>query len=273
MLASRTGLVGAVTISSLNYCPWSHLGLIFSGTNHKSTIGTNCTATRDLEHQKRKKIQWKEHAKELKNSLEEKEVELERACSDNRQLAKELKRIHDRAKNEAALLARRFPTLGGRDQDSTEEDDDGEDIGADEGGDQDGNTGNGPVLQGYKQPVYNTYMGYRDTEGSQRRVSQPNTSTGEGQGDLDVPDVALKPKSTDPVPQGWAVVKEVNALACFKTLLTGAYAASQKGPRSLVSLESHIFWKRLKLMDSACSTWTLSWERTPHSCCYRDNFQ
>ena len=237
--ADRLGRYCHSLISEL--FPLEYLGLIISGANYRSPTGTASTAGEDFDYQKRRKILWKEHAKELKKSLEEKEAELESARSDNQQLVKELKRIHDRAKNEAALLARRFSALRGRDQDNAEEGHFGEDDGADEGEEQASNNGNGPVLQGYKAPVYNMYMGYRDTGGSQRRVSQTITGTGEGQGDSDVPDVALKPKSTNPVPQGWAVVKEVNALACFKTLLTGACAASQKGPRSLVSLKSHIF--------------------------------
>ncbi|PVH70917.1 hypothetical protein DL98DRAFT_540469 [Cadophora sp. DSE1049] len=170
-------------------------------------LGPGPTAEEDHEHHKKKKTQWKNHAKALKQSLEEKEAELESALSENRGLTSELKRIHDRAKNEAAMLSRRFPTFGGRDQDDAEEDDDGEGDEESEEEDEEGHNRRRAVLEGYKQPMYNMIVGYRDTGAPRRRDSQPNT--GNEQDEAELPDVALRPKSKDPVPRGYAVVKEI----------------------------------------------------------------
>ncbi|KAK0108768.1 hypothetical protein ONS96_002613 [Cadophora gregata f. sp. sojae] len=158
----------------------------------------------ELERQKRKKNQWKEYANQLKQSLEEKEAELEKAQADNHGLATELKRIYDRAKQDAANISRLY--LSHTDEAQDEAGDEGEDE-AENGGEDANDTGDScrlPALQGFKQPVYNMVVGYRDAGGPRRRVSQGNVP----QDDSEMPDVALKPKSENLVPPGYSIVKE-----------------------------------------------------------------
>ncbi|KAH7364846.1 hypothetical protein BKA65DRAFT_473150 [Rhexocercosporidium sp. MPI-PUGE-AT-0058] len=158
-------------------------------------LGPVTSVEEDLEHQKRRKILWKNHAKGLKKSLEKSEGELEKVRSAYYELAEALKRIRDLSKQEVATLARRFPSLG----DENEDEDEGSGV-------EDASAV--PPLVGHKQPVYNMIIGHGTLGGSSsRRVSQHLFSI--AQDNIPPPDISLKPKSTDPVPGGYAVVKEV----------------------------------------------------------------
>ncbi|KAL5320260.1 hypothetical protein ACEPPN_011061 [Leptodophora sp. 'Broadleaf-Isolate-01'] len=159
-------------------------------SNIQDEVITLRTRIRDLENK------WKDYAKGLKESLDEKERELEEALSESHELARDLKRIHDRSQNEAAALARRFPSLGGEEEDENACDDRGED-----------DSGRAQDLVGFKQPVYNMVIGHRTPGTSRRQISQSSFST--AQDHTVLPDIALKAKSTDPVPYGYAVVKEI----------------------------------------------------------------